>query len=669
MAWNPSLDKLKEVLIFLYPTKDAAARVADEAGLPLPHVDLSGPAVTVWHNILEEAERRGLVQQLVQRVQAEYPENKELTQAAALYHPDMSATEGKEETPADNPQAGGNVTVGDVGGGAFVVGSGARIENVQGSAIGSGNFIQIGVLRIPVYLAVIIAVGVLILIVIGLFAARANFVTAQNSGKAVAILSTPPTATPTIVPTPTPTPVKMTGAFNIAVTDFGEISSDHRLHTSATGHKLSRVVFNALTAAYAENPASAFGDAGNVLIWHDSQTDTNRNIPLGIVPGDDPAARDLAAKELAVQIGANMVVYGQLDTADDPSSLQLEFYYNFSHLRAQPDAITGDYPVGPPLDFPTSPKVDVDAAVLSINEPLALRTKILFWLSVGLAYDVVGQTEKSLATFQQADQLLAQAEGSGSGGQGGGQILNEEILHYFIGREALSLRRYDVAVQSFDKAKESNPNYAKAYLGLGGVAFDRAQLFFVKDQPLSQGPDQCVSETNLSAADATLPEAVHDIDDAIRYYQQAIQLAEDSPAVPDKQIARLSLGFGYRLRGQADLFQKQDDQAITAFDQALQQIEQTVKPFANGNQVQLLAFSYAGLGMTYHSKANLSIRKDQHDSAVGALTSALKYYQACIDLGDNPQADFFVRELIRCTCRPYEKEIQKSLIQAGGGAG
>jgi len=81
MAWNQMLTNLRDVLADLYYTQELARRVVEAAGLKPGYIDLEGDAITRWHNILREADRRNKVAAIVQVAHGEYPENDWLTAA------------------------------------------------------------------------------------------------------------------------------------------------------------------------------------------------------------------------------------------------------------------------------------------------------------------------------------------------------------------------------------------------------------------------------------------------------------------------------------------------------------------------------------------------------------------------------------------------------------
>jgi hypothetical protein len=85
MVWDSSLTQLHDVLAELYDHVEDARRVATSASLPIGHIILQGKAANVWQSILEEAEKRGQVEGVINFAIFEYPEIQRLQRAADAY--------------------------------------------------------------------------------------------------------------------------------------------------------------------------------------------------------------------------------------------------------------------------------------------------------------------------------------------------------------------------------------------------------------------------------------------------------------------------------------------------------------------------------------------------------------------------------------------------------
>jgi hypothetical protein len=72
------LVKLRDLLIFLYPTAEDSRRVVEDAGLDPAYISFSAKGVTNWHNILKEAQKRNKLQAIIEVARNDYPENDRL---------------------------------------------------------------------------------------------------------------------------------------------------------------------------------------------------------------------------------------------------------------------------------------------------------------------------------------------------------------------------------------------------------------------------------------------------------------------------------------------------------------------------------------------------------------------------------------------------------------
>lgn len=75
MQWNSNLTNLRDVLAALYLTVQESLSVVEAAGMNPAFVDFDSRAITNWHNILREANKRNKVQAIIEVAQKQYPEN------------------------------------------------------------------------------------------------------------------------------------------------------------------------------------------------------------------------------------------------------------------------------------------------------------------------------------------------------------------------------------------------------------------------------------------------------------------------------------------------------------------------------------------------------------------------------------------------------------------
>ncbi len=102
MTHQQALVALRDVLASLYTDATTARRVASDAGLDLRQVSFSTRALDNWTAILDEAEKQGLVSDLVGIARKEYPRYQPLADAAAAY----LASPVTPAAPPTSPSAG-----------------------------------------------------------------------------------------------------------------------------------------------------------------------------------------------------------------------------------------------------------------------------------------------------------------------------------------------------------------------------------------------------------------------------------------------------------------------------------------------------------------------------------------------------------------------------------
>jgi tetratricopeptide (TPR) repeat protein len=216
-----------------------------------------------------------------------------------------------------------------------------------------------------------------------------------------------------------------------------------------------------------------------------------------------------------------------------------------------------------------------------------------------------------------------------------------EILSYFLGREALFLSRDEIeflddAEAAFKEALEINPDYVRGHIGLGGVYFQRAQQL---------SPAERLDDDNLNLA--------------IAEYTQAM---EEGATMPGSQVevkGLLALGKAYRLLGEAYLHSGANDEAIPAYNQAIEHIEQAIG-LLSADQHRLLAEAYFGLAIAYHGRAHIEFVADKV-AGKPLFEKALAAYDNCIREAEAEFYDTTLQDVKNNYCLPNRAEVQKVL--------
>ena len=291
------------------------------------------------------------------------------------------------------------------------------------------------------------------------------------------------------------TPAKMTGAFNVAVAEFGGISQDGELGPAQgeAGQTVSGWVAKKLTGELANDP--------NMLVWYDGADLRRENVIIGRVEGASPAERVATAQAMAERLNADMLVFGNIDSRQTPAQLVLEFWIA-PQLEYHFEDIQGSYQTGEPIEVfePGNPGLQ---ALPEINR----QASTLAWLALGLTRTRFGQSAEALEAFQNAGNFSP----------------DSALVHFFIGRETLFLsdsetdpaKRIEMTLkadQAFRRALELDPTYARAAIGEGSAYYATAKRLVSEESnnlesspgPGRRGPGG-LPESSSHARDWQLP--------------------------------------------------------------------------------------------------------------------------------------------------------------------
>ncbi len=493
--------------------------------------------------------------------------------------------------------------------------SGSIGDNARGAAIGKNifqNIIVIGTLKIPV-LPVLILI-LLVLVAIAFFGLR--------------LLG----------------PAKMTGTFNLAVAEFGQLDPSGKVVSSTLGDQISQRLFQGLQIELEDlSPA----DRANFQpqVWQDSLPVTQKRVKIGIIPGDSSQARWTAACRLAQSINARVVIYGDLPAGSTSDEFIPEFAVcDNPGLRLDADEIVGSHQLIQGLSLQLLGQLGQPNADLAVNMQVNSWTEILSLFSIGIMYDLQGRSDLALATFQKARENLGAGSDSGA----------DEVLWFFIGREELILSNpaggtaaspqdhsahLANAEAAFQESLKLNPAYARSHLGLGSVYFSRAQ--------------------DLSPQDRL---KTSDLANAIGQYQQALAGASASAGALIDVKARLGLASAWILQGEAQRDQGQLTQSADSFAQAVQAASESVQPLISAQEYRVLAQAYLTLGEAYHEQGHLELLQGNKDASRAAFENASANYALCIQQKDSAITDETLAEkIVASNCVPYKQSADASL--------
>lgn len=423
--------------------------------------------------------------------------------------------------------------------------------------------------------------------------------------------------------------------FNVAVAEFGQVDAQGNVSPSKDGKNLSKWMYGQLKTEYKNWPS------GQPTVWHDSQSILAKRANIGIISGDTPAARRDSAKAIADQIGANMVIYGNLAIGENPVRFIPEFYV--AAISSEADEIVGEHQLGTPIDVRLPINLHDDRTSTFFEDKLGIRVDALVWFTRGLALDLSGRHQDAMDIFQTAETELKNWDDN----QG------KNILYYFIGREALSLSNKDLypdsdfdtaelllqAEKAFSSAIEIDPQYTRGHIGLGGVYFQRAQYLLSPEQRLQ----------------------TEDLNSAILHYSLSISNAVQTADIPTEIKGRFGLGISYSLQGDTYLRATDIEHAKHDYDRAIEEIEHALI-LLDDDQHRLSAQAYLGLGGAYEGRAYIAqfVDKNQAESRP-MYENAHAAYLHCIEQADEEFYDSFLQELKMVYCEPYSQEVQAIL--------
>ncbi|HEX7568312.1 MAG TPA: hypothetical protein VF355_07065 [Anaerolineaceae bacterium] len=487
--------------------------------------------------------------------------------------------------------------------------SGTIGSNNQGAIIGKNifqNIIIIGKVKIPV---------LPILVLIGLVIAAAVFFGLRLLG-----------------------PDHMTGSFNLAVAEFGQLDANGRVVSSPNGPLISQRLYEGLKI---ELDSLSPADRANFQpqVWQDSLDITQKRVKIGIIPGDTPQARLAAACSLGQKINANVVIYGNLPPDLSSGTFIPEFAVcDNVDLRVDADEIVGAHQLIQGIPVQLLSQLGRPGTDLAVNIKINSWSGTVSLFSIGIMYDLQGRSDLALGVFQQAREQLK--SGAGSAG---------EVLWFFIGREELTLASPTAARDgvdhlanaqaAFEEALKINPSYARAHIGLGGVFFSRAQLL----QPVDR----------LKSADLA---------GAFQEYQSALNSAPDSAGALIDTKAHLGLAATWILEGAAQQESNQPAKASDSYDRAIQSASAAVQPLTEAKQYRALALVYLTLGEAYQEQGNLKLQQVDKDASRTFLKKASDSYNLCIQQKDAAFTDQTLADnIVVPLCIPYKKDTDASL--------
>jgi tetratricopeptide (TPR) repeat protein len=346
-------------------------------------------------------------------------------------------------------------------------------------------------------------------------------------------------------------PRKLSGDFNIAIAQFGEIT-DKGIKATALSTTIGNSLLNFLDTEFKSSNLDFAVDV------------SNQNMPL--------VTEDAGAEKLAKQVGATIVIYGNVYVQGGEAKLSPRFYVSQDFDASE---LTGESELAKPILF--------NMATLNQQEKVEQDLKTKSAILVNVTYSLIYLSDQNL---EDAFVFIQKAINSA-----------KTLTDPFAGREYLYVvasyietkrKHYDVSSQLLDEAVEISPNYARAHLGRGNIYYRQA--------------------TQSDPYDETL------LEKALTEYQSAYQ-AQDQPQGANLPVkAHMSIGNVYFAKAE----NSNDDpeyyrEAIKNFRFVTDQYERSKAPPIR----EIAAVSYFVMGLAYERIGNVQ-------EAIQALENALE---------------------------------------------
>jgi tetratricopeptide (TPR) repeat protein len=241
-------------------------------------------------------------------------------------------------------------------------------------------------------------------------------------------------------------PARMTGEYNVVVTEFDARDETGRPVPSEAAADLSRNLAETLQ----EDLRGV--ESANIQVRAPGEA--------GRLSGTSDEERARSARLLADRIGADVVVYGWLDASG--ATLQPEFYVK-ERVLTDAQELVGSFRLGSAITA-AAPIDEEAAARITVREILVSRARAISELVLGLSFFRTQRYEEAERHFDVA--LKAEGWPDDDG---------KEILHLFRGSTAGMQGELEEAAEWYEKALVLNLGFARGRLGLAEVAFQQAK--------------------------------------------------------------------------------------------------------------------------------------------------------------------------------------------------
>lgn len=428
---------------------------------------------------------------------------------------------------------------------------------------------------------------------------------------------------PPVIVLPTASPPQLLGDFKIAIAEFAMVDQMGR----ATAHKKGSEQATYLHQAFVQDLENDTNALSSLVIG--AQVNPQQ---VGAIEGDNYQAQIDHAVRRARELGADLLIFGNLTVLSDRTAADVYFYLAPTHLSGA-EEMAGDYRLLDRLEVAGS-LLDNAVTNSELRSHLLAHTEALAAFAFGIGYFNRQQYNEASRWLETAREELVK----------GGNRQQLAVIELFLGSTAAQLDDLPLAQSFYNAAIAHDPGFARALLGRGQVRFlrERAAGNCTKDKIHVAEIEHALADyqeaLSLRASDlAAIPTKV-DLYRGTAYLCLALARAgenywEQSQSHLERVVTEFEMAGDTRLQylaGQAyarigvlHLALAQRDQPEGAFDSVrLQAAEQSFTRAASLSRIAAeLAFSHLYL-------ARINALQQQCASAQGHLSEAEQFYAA-----------------------------------------
>jgi hypothetical protein len=207
----------------------------------------------------------------------------------------------------------------------------------------------------------------------------------------------------------------MTGDYNVAVAEFGAVDEEGSITSHPEASGFSDSLYRALSQELEQLAET------DIQVYSPAET--------GQIAGTTREERAQVAQQLAEEINADLVVYGNLELGENRSGFIPEFYIRTQKL-GDAQELAGQYEFGSSIEGKGNIERNT-AAREDLRRQLASRTSAMAQFVTGIGLYMLHDYEDALDHFQ-----LAQDEEGWDDNDG------KEVLYLFMGNTATQLKDF-----------------------------------------------------------------------------------------------------------------------------------------------------------------------------------------------------------------------------------